>query len=124
MERDELVLLRPLIPIANFDDTSLAERFQNDTLRPVIKMQHELLIGMFRAHPLAMNLIHTKGPRLKFQKKVRDLISGQSALKSQFIGVIIGMLTSQEFEFYLQNQSELNKRIHNMVCQRIADSLY
>jgi hypothetical protein len=124
MERDELLALRPLIPIANFDDTSMIERFQNDTIRPVIKMQHELLIGMFKAHPLVKNSMKPKGPRLEFQKKVRELISGQSALKSQFTGIIIGMLTSQEFEFYLLNQSELNKRIHSMVCQRIADSLY
>ena len=124
MDRDELAALRPMVPINNFESTFDIERFQNDTLRPVIKLQHDLLMGLFSSHPLVKSIIQSKGPRIEFQKKVRDLINGQSALKNQLIGIISGMLTSSEFEFYLSYQTELNKRINGMICQRIADTLY
>jgi hypothetical protein len=45
-------------------------------------------------------------------------------LKNQLLGMASGMLTSDEFEFYLSHQAELNKRILGMICQRIADTLY
>jgi hypothetical protein len=124
MDRNEIVAFRPLVSAENFETTSEIERFQNSTLRPVIKMQHNLLLGLFSAHPLSKNLTHSKGPRVEFQKKVRDLIHGQTALKNQLLGMASGMLTSDEFEFYLSHQAELNKRILGMICQRIADTLY
>lgn len=124
MDRDEIAAFRPMVPIHNFESTFDIERFQNDTLRPVIKLQHDLLLGLFLSHQLAKSITKSKGPRIEFQKKVRDLITGQSALKNQLIGIISGMLTSPEFEFYLTYQTELNKRIHGMICQRIADTLY
>jgi hypothetical protein len=124
MDRDELAALRPMLPINVSENMPLLERFQNETLRPVIKMQHEVIILLFTSHPLAMNLSRNKGPRLVFEKKVKDFINGQPALKNQLIGLISGMLTSSEMEFYINNQNELNKRIHSMLCQRISDTVY
>jgi len=124
MDRDELAALRPMLPIINNETTTELERFQNDTLRPAIKLQHDLLIGLFQTHPLAKNISQAKGPRIEFQKKVRDLVNGQTALKNQLVGMISGMLTFEEYEYYLANQTELNKRINGMICQRVADTLY
>ncbi|GAK89105.1 hypothetical protein JCM19297_3629 [Nonlabens ulvanivorans] len=47
--RDEyLVALRPEIPNARVsDDMSVEEQFQNRTLRPIAKLQHDLLIAVF-----------------------------------------------------------------------------
>ena len=124
MDRDELMALRPILPIPNTGDTPMMERFQNETLRPVIKMQHEVILLLFKSHPLAMSIYQNKGPRLVFEKKMRDFVNGQTGLKNQLIGMISGMLTSSELEFYLLHQTELNKRIHSMLCQRISDTMY
>ncbi|MBF4984411.1 hypothetical protein FNJ87_08750, partial [Nonlabens mediterrranea] len=47
--RDEyLVALRPEIPNARVsDEMSIDEQFQNRTLRPIAKLQHDLLIAVF-----------------------------------------------------------------------------
>ena len=39
---------RPLIPDLINDGTNEMERFQNKTLRPIIKMQHDILIVSFQ----------------------------------------------------------------------------
>lgn len=124
MDRDEIKAFRPMVSVMNSDETSELECFQNETLRPVIKLQHDLLIKLFSTNPLAKNISASKGPRIEFQKKVRDLITGQPTMKNQLIGMVSGMLTTSEIEFYLSHQTELNKRIHGMICQRIADTLY
>lgn len=124
MDRDDIKAFRPMVSVVNSIETSELECFQNETLRPVIKLQHDLLIRLFSMNPLAKNISASKGPRIEFQKKVRDLITSQSTMKNQLIGMVSGMLTTSEIEFYLSHQTELNKRIHRMICQRIADTLY
>ena len=124
MDRNEIKTLRPELFIENSDSTSSIELFQNDVLRPVIKFQHDLIIHLVKAHPLFPPVAQNKGSRLQFLKRVKDFISGQSTLKNQLIGSIVGLLTEQEVRYYTANSNELNKRIHGMICQRVADTLY
>ena len=48
--RDEALLaIRPTIPQAKIsDNTSEEERFQNQTLRPILKLQHPIFIEIFK----------------------------------------------------------------------------
>ena len=46
--------------IENNIDTSPAEQFQNDVLRPIIKMQHELLMAYFKNY-IAQKKINFNG---------------------------------------------------------------
>lgn len=124
MDRKELIRLRPQVLIDNTDCTSSIEQFQNNSLRPIIKFQHDLIIELVTTNVLFNALKKDKGPRLEFQKKVRRFIIGQVALKNQLIGFITGNMTLSEFDFYLKKQREINKRITDMICQRISDTLY
>ena len=36
--------------------------------------------------------------------------------------MVIGQFTTEEFAVYVKNDSEFNKRILNMISQRLADS--
>ena len=50
IERDQqLESLRPLLPEKILEtDLTQVERFQNSTLRPIIKLQHALIILVFK----------------------------------------------------------------------------
>ena len=124
MSREELKELRPELFLEQNARTKTMELFQNEVLRPIIKYQHDLLIGSVNSQSLFKTIINDKGPRIEFQEKIRQFITGQSALKNQLIGYVIGLMTGSEFDFYLKNQQEINKRIHGMICQRVADSFY
>lgn len=124
MSREELKELRPVLFLEQNAGTKTVELFQNEVLRPIIKYQHDLLIGSVNSQSLFKTILNDKGPRIEFQEKIRQFITGQSALKNQLIGYVIGLMTSTEFDFYLKNQQEINKRIHGMICQRVADSFY
>jgi hypothetical protein len=124
MSREELKELRPVLFLEQNAGTKTVELFQNEVLRPIIKYQHDLLIGSVNSQSLFKTILNDKGPRIEFQEKIRQFITGQSAMKNQLIGYVIGLMTSSEFDFYLKNQQEINKRVHGMICQRVADSFY
>ena len=124
MEREDLKELRPLIPEAFTEHAQEIEKFQNAVLRPIVKFQHDLICAHVRGWSHFNELVTQKGSRVEFQQKVHAYVSKQTDLKNQMIGLIIGMLTMEEYAFFRSCQSELNKRIVRMLSQRISDTLY
>ena len=51
------------------------------------------------------------------------LFKSNTPLKTELRGLILGLFTLEEFKAYLSLSSQLNKRISNMIKQRI-DSCY
>src|SRR5574343_8105 len=106
MDRNQLKELRPLIPSALTENTKEIEHFQNEVLRQFLK------------------LIQEKKSRLEFQNKISQFISNQANIKHQLIGSVIGLLADEELNYYHANRAELNKRINQMLCQRVSDTFY
>lgn len=124
MDRNELKELRPIISGLSTECFTSNEHFQNEVLRPIIKFQHDLIMAMVESNTQFSNLISKKGTRLEYQDKIKIYIGKQPEIKYRLVGAVVGMMTSDELTYYLGNQTELNKRIHQMICQRIADTLY
>lgn len=124
MDREELKEMRPLISSALTENSKPVEVFQNEILRPVIKMQHEIILAYIRSLEQFKIILSKKGSRLDFQTRVHTFISKQLDIKNQLIGMILGMLTEDELVFYRENQNDLSKRISQMISQRVSDTLY
>ena len=124
MNREQLIELRPLIPSAETAGTNSLEGFQNEVLRPILKFQQEFIAAYFRNNAQFSMFLKNKGPRIEFHEKVQRFIGTQIPIKNQLIGSIIGQLTEKELVFYWQHSSDLNKRIHQMLCQRVSDTFY
>jgi len=120
----DLLGFRPEIPSARItDNMSADERFQNGTLRPVIKFQNPLLLAAFANYiSKHKNGFHELGleKRLGFiERAVQKDIKFRNSLK----GMIIGQFTIEEYEIYILNSSALNKRMMNMVIERLKDQI-
>lgn len=124
MDREELKEMRPFISSALTENSKPVEVFQNEVLRPVIKMQHEIILAYIRSLEQFKIILSKKGSRLDFQTRVHTFISKQLDIKNQLIGMILGMLTEDELVFYRENQNDLSKRISQMISQRVSDTLY
>jgi uncharacterized protein YecE (DUF72 family) len=124
MDREQLKELRPLIPSALTENTKEIEHFQNEVLRPILKFQHTFFEYYFKNNSQFLKLIQEKKSRLEFQNKISQFISNQANIKHQLIGSVIGMLVDEELNYYHANHAELNKRISQMVCQRVSDTFY
>lgn len=122
MIRDEslLVSLRPELALPNQADMSDLEKFQNDTLRPVLKLQHELLIAHVNTNPHFKKIKPLASSPDDYKARVIAFMKQQASLKNQIIGLIVGHFTLKEFGFYSNHCGEVNKRILQMAGERVA----
>lgn len=115
-----LLKLRPIITTALLNDNmSEEERFQNATLRPVLKLQNELLFDVFKNYAAKhKNMFYD----LSLAKKIDYIDSAvhkDIKFRNSIKGMIIGQFTIEEYADYTKNSSALNKRMMNMVKERI-----
>ena len=115
--------LRPDLKNLINSNTSDLERFQNEVLRPIIKMQNNLLVALFNNYIRNRKIEFNKLKAEVQENKINSILTKDINFKNILIGSIIGHLNKNEIEIYLKSKSELNKRIIQMVKQRMQDNL-
>ncbi|WP_394365312.1 glyoxalase [Maribacter stanieri] len=125
MDRTQKLLsIRPLIASAKImPEMSDDERFQNQTLRPIIKLQNDLLLASFKNYIKKMKNTFYELKLEKRMEYITKAIQKDVKLRNSLKGMIIGQLTVDEYEIYIQNSSALNKRMMNMVIKRLEDQI-
>lgn len=123
--RDQHLLnSRPQIDSAVINSTTLPdEKFQNRTLRPVILLQNDLLVEAFKnyaqKHKNAFYEMTVEQRMSYIENAVQKDIKFRNSLK----GMVIGQFTIEEYKFYITNSSALNKRMMNLVKDRIQSNI-
>ena len=120
-DRDQkLQKTRPLIPtITETNVTSTAEQFQNKTLRPILKLQNDLLLQMFRQYNVQRKNVFSNLPLEKKMEYIEHSIRKDLKFRNLLIGSVVGHFTLAEYEAYVGDESELRKRMVNMLVERI-----
>ncbi|MDB4835011.1 hypothetical protein OAH12_00315 [Cyclobacteriaceae bacterium] len=117
---DPKIDLRPFIPsIEVKKQTSQEERFQNKVIRPIIKLQHELIIAYFKHFIDQKKIVLNDFCDQKITEFISKLFKTNASLKTNLKGLIIGMFTIAEFNVYLTMSSQLNKRITSILEARV-----
>ena len=88
------------------------ETFQNEVLRPILKLQNDLIVALAEAAR------DRYAPDLDARGLLRD-----RGLRQRLLGVVVGHLTHRELEFYLVHQHALDRRILGMLQARLEDQL-
>lgn len=99
------------------------ELFQNMVLRPVIKMQHDILILRVKSYFLLKRVVFNVMDQKKRTKAIEQAFLNDHAFKKEIQGMIIGQLGQDEFQQYLKFEKSVNKRIFQMVKNRMLDSI-
>jgi len=120
----QIYQLRPEIKAEKPEQQHPHEVFQNTVLRPVIKLQHELIMRAVENTPNFFSILARVHTKEQYIREIKPFIQSQIPFKNQMIGMIAGMMTLEEYDYYSANMSEMNKRITQMIIQRIADTLY
>ncbi len=123
--RDSLLLsMRPEIPSAKITPTMSADEcFQNKTLRPVAKLQNDLLLAVFRNYVAKHKNVFYDLTIEKRLDYIENAIHKDMKFRNSLKGIIIGQFTLEEFEIYIQNSSALNKRMMDIVKDRLKSNI-
>lgn len=112
--------LRPEIHTDAIRSPLPLEQFQNEVLRPILKFQNDIFVAYIRAY-LGDVVWPTRTAAL--EEFIKTRLQKDLALRNTCLGITVGLLTNEELSFYFQHKTELNKRIIQMLCQRLVDQL-
>lgn len=105
------------------EQSSKEEIFQNRTIRPILKLQNDIFIESFINY---VNKNKKDFYSMSIEKKIMFIdtsihkdIKFRNALK----GMIMAFFTIEEFREYIQNSSSLNKRMMNLLIERLKDQV-
>jgi hypothetical protein len=103
--------------------SSSDELFQNEVLRPILKLQNDLFIASFINH-LGKNRIDFNA--FSVEKKlatIENAIQKDIKFRNSLKGMIIALFTLDEFAQYIKNSSSLNKRMMGMLIERLKEQV-
>jgi len=113
-----LLAFRPIVPIEAETDASTVGAFLHATLRPVLKLQNDLLLAVVadfvRDHHIALR------PTDQHQQ-LSELLGRNTKLRYTVVGLITGQFTSAEYTFYRQHRPEINRRLLELALRRVLD---
>lgn len=121
---EQLLAIRPIISsIKISDDMSPEERFQNVTLRPIIKFQNDLFIEVFRHYITKHKNVFYQLTIDKRLHYIENAIQKDIKFRNNVKGIIIGQFTVVEYQNYMLHSSALNKRMMTIVKQRLQSNI-
>lgn len=104
-------------------DSSINEHFQNQVLRPILKLQNDLFLASFKNY-ISKN--KKEYYNLSLEKKmstVDNAIHKDVKYRNTLKGMIVGLFTIEDYAVYIQNSTELNKRMLNMLIERLKSQI-
>jgi len=103
--------------------SSSDEVFQNQVLRPILKMQNDLFIDVFKNY---ISKYKNDFYSYSVEKKlayIENSIHKDIKFRNSLKGIVIGLFTISEYNTYIQNSSSLNKRMMNMLIERLKNQV-
>ena len=118
MKKNERPILSNLIKEGTLD----IEKFQNEVIRPIIKMQHSLLIALFQDYIKQRKIDFINLKKEKQVERINTILTKDTNFKSIILGCVIGHFSLNELNFFFQNSSEFKKRVIQIVKHRLQDN--
>src|SRR6056300_228152 len=120
---NDIIKIRPVLNLKKSSQITDEESFQNDTLRPIIKLQSPVLIETYRNYIIKHKNVFYELTNEKKLDYIENSINKNQKFRNLLKGMIIGLFTIEEYHIYKKNSSSLNKRMMNIVLKRLQDNL-
>jgi hypothetical protein len=124
-ERDErFTNIRPNLSTSESEgEDSSVLNFQNQVLRPILKLQNSIVLAQFREY-IKKFKPSFNAYNLKVQQNyVSDVMKSDPRIRNSLIASVVSVMTLEEYNFYVKNKNECNKRIVTLLIRRIQDHL-
>ena len=123
MRYEKVIQIRPVIELIDSDGI---EKFQNDTLRPILKFQSPITQRLLTGSNHFLQMLEKINPEDKkaYEDTVNKYVNFNVVFKNRLVGIVVGFFTHDELSFYMEYTKELNKRIINMQIKRFVDNKF
>jgi hypothetical protein len=103
--------------------SSADELFQNQTIRPILKLQNDLFVAVFINY---VNKNKADFYSYTVEKKLQTIensIQKDIKFRNSLKGIVMALFTIEEYDTYIQNSSSLNKRMMNLLIDRLKSQV-
>ena len=122
--KDKRIGIRPKITIVSEEEyVPFSERFSNTTLRPIVALQQQLLLAVFKQNAKSRKLILKNLSNQKLIAFVDTLLFKDGSFKQLILGLIVGQFTMDEYEQYSERIDDVDKLIIALVDELMHDNL-
>lgn len=104
-------------------NSSSEEQFQNQVLRPILKLQNDLFIASFKNYILKNKKDFYNQSLDKKAVQIENAVQKDSKYRNTLKGMVVGWFTIEEYAAYIQNSSNLNKRMMSMLVERLKSQI-
>ena len=119
---DRLRQARPRLAI-DVGAATPVERFQHQTLRPLLKLLNPTLLRLVANRLGRYGVGFAQMDRADQRDRLRNLIKEDERLKHTLLGMLVGHLTEEELDLYLEHQAEVRRRCVPMILARVQDQV-
>lgn len=116
-----LQALRPSISVVESSTAGTAADFLHSTLRPLLKLQNDLLLQLVADFVLDHHMSLAALAPIDQQRQLTELLTRNTKLRYTVIGLISGCFTAGEYAFYRRHRPELNRRLLELALRRVLD---
>ncbi len=119
----QLRALRPLVTTETPAEaaTSTVGDFLHATLRPVLKLQNELLLAAVADFVHDHHIPLAPADATTQQRLLTELLSRNVKLRYTITGLVTALFTAEEYAFYRTQRPEINRRLLALAQQRVLD---
>ena len=103
--------------------SSTEESFQNEVLRPILKLQNDLFITSFLYHAVKNKIDFYGYTAEKKVLVIENAIQKDIKFRNALKGMIIALFTLDEYTVYRKNSSNINKRMMSMLIERLKSQV-
>ena len=120
-----LIQLRPEIQHQSTEDPLHGiESFQNHIIRPILKFQNEWITSLFQEQLLTKYKIElTALDSYTLRDKIFQTLKSDHQLRDTLIGGVLGLMSTEELQYFLIHAGELRRRTLAMIKERLWDQL-
>jgi hypothetical protein len=105
------------------EQSSSDELFQNQVLRPILKLQNDLFIAVFINYLVKNRIDFITFSVEKKLATIENAIQKDIKFRNALKGMVIALFTIDEYALYIKNSSSLNKRMMGMLIERLKSQV-
>lgn len=105
------------------NNSSQEEMFQNKVIRPILKFQNDLILKVFKEYCIKQKSVFFKLSINKKLEYIEHSLQRDMKFREFYKGIILGFFTTEAFDEYSQNSSNLNRRIITMLIERLKSQI-
>lgn len=105
------------------EQSSSDELFQNQVLRPILKLQNDLFIDVFLNYLVKNRIDFNTFSVEKKLTTIENSIQKDIKFRNSLKGMVIALFTIEEYALYIKNSSSLNKRMMGMLIERLKSQV-